>query len=96
MDGPIRTQSIGITEASFFASTAICVGFYPEMKNAMGLDGLCFYYGALCLANSVWGAIIITDNRGKSLVKVEEEMYDKNLGDDIPQDAEKSTSTTKL
>ena len=94
MDGPIRTQSIGITEASFFASTAICVGFYPEMKNAMGLDGLCFYYGALCLANSVWGAIIITDNRGKSLVKVEEEMYAKNFRDDnIPAEAETSTST---
>jgi hypothetical protein len=93
INGPcIRTQAIGITEASFFASSAICVRFYPDMKHTMGLDGLCIYYGALCLACCAWGAFSIPDNRGKSLVKVEE-MY---VEESVVANAEPSICTTKF
>ena len=46
------------------------------MKNAIGLSNLCFIYGAIGLINCAWGFLTIPDNRGKSLVKVEE-MYEK-------------------
>ena len=72
----IRTQAIGITQASFLASGAIGVKFFPEMKNAMGLYSLCLLYAVAGLINSIWGLLSIPDNRGKSLIKVEE-MYEK-------------------
>ena len=82
-----------MSEALSFGSAAISVRFYPEMKNAMGLDGLCIYYGGLCLANCVWGGISITDNRGKSLVKVEE-IYDQKFKEE--RNEEVATCSTKL
>ena len=63
------------------------------MKNAMGLDGLCIYYGGLCFANCLWGAISIIDNRGKSLVKVEE-MYAQKI--EAVQNPEEPTCSTKF
>ena len=90
---PVRTQAIGVSEALSFGSAAISVRFYPEMKNAMGLDGLCIYYGGLCLANCVWGGISITDNRGKSLVKVEE-IYHQKFKEE--RNEEVATCSTKL
>ena len=49
------------------------------MKNAIGLSNCCFLYGTIGFFNCVWGIITIPDNRGKSLVKVEE-MYEKKKG----------------
>ena len=67
------------------------------MKHTMGLDGLCIYYGALCLACCAWGAFSIPDNRGKSLVKVEE-MYIEEYVNAKSADAKAETSicTTRL
>ena len=75
----IRTESIGITQAQFLVSGAICIKFFPDMKNAIGLSNCCFLYGAVGLFNCIWGIVTIPDNRGKSLVKVEE-MYEKKKG----------------
>ena len=74
----IRTQSIGLVQASFLASGAVSVNFFPQMKNYMGLHGLFFLYGASGLASCLWGLKTIPDNRGKSLIKVEE-MYEKKI-----------------
>ena len=32
----IRTQSIGITQATFLIGGATCLKFFPNMKNAIG------------------------------------------------------------
>ena len=72
----IRTQAIGITQACFLASGAFGVKFFPEMKLGMGLYGLCFLYTGFGILNCLWGIYTIPDNRGKSLVKVEE-MYEQ-------------------
>ena len=77
----IRTLSIGLVQASNLVSGVICVKFFPEMKNVMGLYGLFFFYGASGVASCLWGLKTIPDNRGKSLIKVEE-MYEKKVDED--------------
>ena len=77
----IRTLSIGLVQASNLVSGVICVKFFPEMKNLMGLYGLFFFYGASGVASCLWGLKTIPDNRGKSLIKVEE-MYEKKVDED--------------
>ena len=72
----IRTQSIGITQACFLGTGAIMVKFFAEMKNGIGVHGCCFLYAACGIVSVIWAYITIPDNRGKSLVKVEE-MYEK-------------------
>ena len=44
------------------------------MKNSLDIYGVCFLHAGFAIANSILGAFTIPDNRGKSLVKVEE-MY---------------------
>ena len=44
----------------------------------MGLHGLLFFYGVLGLISCFWGLKKIPDNRGKSLVEVEE-MYENDV-----------------
>lgn len=73
----IRTQGIGITQACFLASGAIGIRLFPEMKLGIGLYGLCFVYAGFGILSSLWGLYTIPDNRGKSLVKVEE-MYEQH------------------
>ena len=72
----IRTQSIGLVLASFCASAAVNVKSFPQLKNSFGLHGIFFFYGAIGFFYLSWGLKTIPDNRGKSLVKVEE-MYEK-------------------
>ena len=83
----IRTQSIGITRSFVMICYAACVKFFPDMKSAIGLSNCLFLYGSIAFLNCIWGVIFIPDNRGKSLVKVEE-MYEKNNKNEIN---EKST-----
>ena len=47
------------------------------MKNTIGLSNCFFLYGSVGILNFLWGLITIPDNRGKSLVKVEER-YENN------------------
>ena len=77
----IRTQSIGLVLASFCASAAINVKSFPQLKNYFGLHGIFFLYSAIGLLYLLWGLKTIPDNRGKSLVKVEE-MYEKKVEQD--------------
>ena len=48
----------------------------------IGLSNCLFLYGSIAFLNCIWGVIFIPDNRGKSLVKVEE-MYEKNNKNEI-------------
>ena len=79
----IRSQSVGLTLASENASGAIAMKLFPQMKNYMSLHGLFFLYGAVGVATCLWGLKTIPDNRGKSLIKVEE-MYEKKCDEDKP------------
>ena len=83
----IRTESIGLVQAFSVASGAVCMKFFPEMKNLMTMHGLFFFYGASCIVSCLWGLKTIPDNRGKSLIKVEE-MYENKM--DQEQKEEKS------
>ena len=76
-----RSQAIGITQASFMVSAAIAIKFFPQMKNTMDIYGVCFLNGGFAIFNCILGALTIPDNRGKSLVKVEEN-YEKKRGYD--------------
>ena len=51
------------------------------MKNAMDIYGVCFLHAGIAIFNCILGAFTIPDNRGKSLVKVEEN-YKKKRGYD--------------
>ena len=68
----IRTQSLGITEACVLLSGCTSVITFPELKNYLGITGLCIVYVSVHVMCILWGAWTIPDNRGKSLVKVEE------------------------
>ena len=82
----IRTESIGLVQAFSVASGAVCMKFFPEMKNLMTLHGLFFFYGGSCIVSCLWGLKKIPDNRGKSLIKVEE-MYENKM-DQEPKEEE--------
>ena len=71
----IRTQSIGLVESFDCACAVLITKFFPEMKHGMGLHGLFFFYGATGVISCFYGLMTIPDNRGKSLIKVEE-MYE--------------------
>ena len=77
----IRTQSIGICESFAVASGTFCIKYFPEMKNGLGLHGLFLFYGATGVVACLWGLVSIPDNRGKSLIKVEE-MYEEKRNQD--------------
>ena len=79
----IRSQSIGLTLAFEMASGAAVMKLFPQMKKSFSLHGLFFLYGALGVATCLWGLKTIPDNRGKSLIKVEE-MYEKKCDEDKP------------
>ena len=57
------------------SSGAICMKFFPDMKNLLTLHGLFFFYGASGIINCLWGLKTIPDNRGKNLIKVKQ-MYE--------------------
>jgi len=50
----------------------------PVQEKFMGLHGLLFFYGVLGIISCFWGLRKIPDNRGKSLVEVEE-MYENDV-----------------
>ena len=67
------SHSIGITDSALLISGSIAVKSFPDLKYWIGLDGCCFLYAGFSLFAIFWGAWSIPDNRGKSLVKVEEQ-----------------------
>ena len=68
----IRTLSIGLTQSAFLISGFITVKTFPALEESIGLGGVCLLYASICFLLLLWGAYTIPDNRGKSLVKVEE------------------------
>ena len=53
------------------------------MKNAMDIYGVCFLHAGIAMFNCILGAFTIPDNRGRSLVKVEENCKKKTVLDII-------------
>merc|ERR1712156_550076 len=74
----IRTQAIGLVQASDWASGALSISLFPQMKDYLSFHGLFFFFGATGLVNCIWAMKTIPDNRGKSLIKVEE-MYEDRI-----------------
>ena len=79
-----RTLSIGITQSAMLASGCSSVKVFPELKGLIGLPGLCTIYSIAGIVAMIWGALTIPDNRGKSLVKVEESLEKKSGNDPAP------------
>ena len=67
----IRTLSIGITQSSYLLSNFAVVKLVPTFLNLMGMSGLCLLYTCVNIFSLIWAAFTIPDNRGKSLVEVE-------------------------
>ena len=74
----IRTLAVGLTDSFRFLVGAFATKFYPEMKSAMTLYGLCYFYGVVNVINIIWGYYTINDNRSKSLVEIEESFESKS------------------
>ena len=70
----IRTLAIGVTQSAFLVSGFTSVKIFPALKELLGLDGICLLYSSVSFLVILWGAYTIPDNRGKSLVKVEENL----------------------
>ena len=73
----IRSLAVGINQFFTFLTAALVVKLYPDMKAAMTIYGLCYFYTGVILVNIIWGYFTIPDNRSKSLVEVEESYEDK-------------------
>ena len=67
----IRTLSIGITQSSYHLSNFAVIKLVPTLMNLMGMSGLCLLYTSVNIFSLIWAAFTIPDNRGKSLVEVE-------------------------
>ena len=67
----IRTLSIGITQSSYLLSNFAVIKLVPTLLNLMGMSGLCLLYTSVNIFSLIWAAFTIPDNRGKSLVEVE-------------------------
>ena len=67
----IRTLSIGIVQSLNGGVAAVMAKIYPNMKAAMGMAGLCYFYAATSLLLTVWAFFTISDNRCKTLVEIE-------------------------
>ena len=52
------------------------------MRDYLTFHGLFFLYGSTGIINCLWALKTIPDNRGKSLVKVEE-MYEEKINQEI-------------
>ena len=68
----IRTLAVGIVQSSFFASAFIIVKSFPDLRSLIGIHGVCYLYASLGLLNTFWSICTIPDNRGMSLIRVEE------------------------
>ena len=73
----IRTQSIALTDTICLGFGAINLKVYPNLEKYVEFHGAILMYTILSLILASWGAYTIPDNRGKSLVKVEE-TFEKN------------------
>ena len=83
----IRTLSIGLTQSALLLSGFSCVKVFPQLIHLIGYPALCAIYTIIGVIIIIWAAITIPDNRGKSLVKVEEHQ-DKPAKDNLGFDSD--------
>jgi hypothetical protein len=86
----IRTQSIGVTQSISLMFGAAGVKLFPNINNMIGFHGTCMIYSLVTFFSVLWGAITIPDNRGKSLVKVEEH-YETNVSNKVEEETAAGT-----
>jgi hypothetical protein len=92
----IRTQAIGVQMSVFLAFGAAGVKIFPDMLNTIGFHGSCIVYTTVTLAIAIWGAITIPDNRGISLVKVEEHYENETPELDVAKEKTSESCTEKV
>ena len=68
----IRAQGFALTEATYHCITCFHAKLFPSIKNSIGFFGISIIYASFGILSALWGALTIPDNRGKSLVKVQE------------------------
>ena len=68
---------VGVTQSIFMLSGSFGVKLFPQLMDVLGMYGLCFLYTFMGFFSALWGLLTIPDNRGKSLVKVEETYENK-------------------
>ena len=68
---------VGVTQSIFMLSGSFGVKLFPQLMDVLGMFGLCFLYTLMGFLSAFWGLLTIPDNRGKSLVKVEETYENK-------------------
>ena len=73
----IRTHSIAINDSIGFLISTVNLALYPEMKHVLGVYGIFGIYTIVSVFLAFWGLFTIPDNRGKSLVQVEESFETK-------------------
>ena len=73
----IRTHCIAINSSVGFLISTLNLALYPGLKSAIGVCGIFMIYTAISTFMAFWGLFFIPDNRGKSLVEVEEEFDTK-------------------
>ena len=73
----IRTHSIAINDSIGFLISTINLALYPELKRILGVYGIFGIYTIISVILAFWGLFTIPDNRGKSLVQVEESFQTK-------------------
>ena len=72
----IRAQGFALTEVTYHCIACFHAKLFPSIKNAIGFYGISIIYASFGILSALWGTITIPDNRGKSLVKVQE-LYEK-------------------
>ena len=73
----IRTQAVALTDCGLLFFGAIITKTYPDIVACIGFHGACIGFVTIGVIHAVWAAVTIPDNRGKSLVKVEEHFEKK-------------------
>ena len=68
----VCTQAIALTETMALGIGASSIKLYPIIRHNIDIHGVFFIYTIMGIITAIWGMICIPDNRGKSLVKVEE------------------------
>ena len=74
----IRTVSIGIVHAIQYLVFAYATKMFPVLLQWFHFHGTNYYYAAIALVLTIWGALTIRDIDGLSLVEIEH-IYDSRM-----------------
>ena len=76
----IRALSIGITQSIALGFGAMNIKLYPLLVDRLQFHGTFYMYASVQFLALLWGSYTIPDNRGLSLVRVEEN-YEEQKSD---------------